>query len=80
MLDPAIFKAEEERLGVKFPERGTPILARNREGNVIAGNVGAVWMALDMVCIEIETVSGSTTSIYPERGDEFRTWGYDSTT
>jgi hypothetical protein len=72
-LDPAIFEAEEERLGVKFPARGTPILARNRDGNVVAGNVGAVWLALDMVCIEIETINGQA-KIYPERGDEFRTW------
>jgi hypothetical protein len=74
MLDPAIFKAEEERLGVKFPARGTPILAKNRDGNVIAGYVGAVWLAEDMVCIEIETIGGATHRIYPERGDEFRTW------
>lgn len=71
-LDPAIFKAIEEKLGIKFPDRGTPVLARNRNGNVVAGNVGTIWMALDVACIDVET-TGGTIRIYPELGDTFMT-------
>lgn len=76
-IDPAIFKAHEEKLGIKFPERGTPILAKNRSGNVIAGNVGTVWLAQDVVCIDVET-TGGTARIYPELGDKFMGWPDDS--
>lgn len=72
-LDPAIFKAAEERLGIKFPDRGTPVLAKNRNGNIVAGNVGTIWMAMDTICIDIETTSGMFRC-YPELGDEFKVW------
>jgi hypothetical protein len=72
-IDPAIFRAHEEKLGIKFPERGTPIIAKNRSGRVIAGNVGNVWLAMDVVCIDVDTVGG-TARIYPELGDQFTTW------
>jgi hypothetical protein len=76
-IDPKIFAAVEERLGMKFPKRGTPILAKNRNGHVIAGNVGNVWIAMDTVCIDVDTVGG-TARIYPQLGDKFMGWPDDS--
>jgi hypothetical protein len=73
VLDPKIFADAEERLGIKFPARGTPVLVKNRHGNVVAGNVGTVWLAMDTVCIDIEIVGG-TFRCYPELGDKFKTW------
>lgn len=72
-ISQAIFDAVEQKLGIKFPDRGTPILAKNRNGNVVAGNVGTIWLAMDTVCIDVET-TGGTVRIYPELGDTFKTW------
>jgi hypothetical protein len=72
-IDPEPLAVKEEKLGIKFPERGTPILAKNRSGHVIAGNVSHVWMTSDTVCIDLNTASG-TARIYPELGDKFMGW------
>lgn len=72
-LDPILLEAAEESLGIKFPARGTPILAKNRNGNIVAGNVGNIWLAMNTICIDIDT-TGGTVRIYPELGDEFKIW------
>lgn len=72
-IDPKTFKDVAERLGISIPSRGTPILAKNREGHIIAGNVGNIWMGVCGLCVDVDTVGG-TARIYPELGDQFKTW------
>jgi hypothetical protein len=73
MLDPAIFKAEEARLNIKLPDEGAAIIARKMGGMPVAGHVKKVWLAMDTVCIDIETVGG-VISIFPEFKDEYQIW------
>jgi len=71
-IDPAVFADHEQALGIKFPDRGTPILVKTRTGTMIAGNVERVWLAMDIVVINVETIHG-IQKIYPEFGDKFIT-------
>lgn len=71
-LDPAIFEAEAERLGVTWPERGAMIRFRRRSGRGHdewkLGTVKVVWLALDAVAIDLED---GAAALIPEFGDEY---------
>jgi hypothetical protein len=64
-IDPAVF---DTHTGAPWPDKGQPVVCHVRDGRVLTGTVSLVWLALDALCIDVETAEGRVR-VFREFGD-----------